>query len=251
MSMLRTINNFLGRFKLRIVRFPDHAITVEHQGVKYPYDSILLFRYAPWLLDHGFQSAYAVAKNNTLVDIYRCHELYSLVSQLTKIDGDILEVGVWRGGTGVMLASAAKRWKHACKVHLCDTFSGVVKAGSLDSRYQGGEHADTSIEHVRSLLAGLRLDNTELHQGIFPEQAPASLSGKKIAFCHIDVDVYQSALDIVHWIQGRMDVGAILVFDDYGFHHCDGITRLVNELSQTGDWLFVYNLNGHAILIKK
>lgn len=251
MNILRTINSIIGRINLRIVRFPGHMITVVHEGVQYPYDSILLFRYAPWLLNQEFQAAYVVAKGNTLVDIYRCYELYSLVKEIAYIEGDILEIGVWRGGTGVMLASAAKKWKHNCTVHLCDTFSGVVKAGSLDSRYQGGEHADTSIDHVKSLLDKIQLENCEVHKGIFPEQAPTSLSKKKIALCHIDVDVYQSALDIVNWVKSRMATGAVLVFDDYGFHHCDGITRLVNELNQTGEWFFFYNLNGHAILVKK
>ncbi len=171
--------------------------------------------------------------------------------EVSKIDGDVLEVGVWRGGTGMVLAAAALKWKPQCTVHLCDTFSGVVKAGSMDSRYQGGEHADTSVEHVQSLLHERKLKNCSVHQGVFPESADATLSDKKIALCHIDVDVYQSALDIVDWAKPRMVAGAVMVFDDYGFHHCDGITRLVNELKQTGEWLFVYNLNGHAILIKK
>lgn len=236
---------------MRLVRFPEHAITVQHEGQQYAYDSALLFRYAPWLLDEEFQAAYAVAQHNTLVDIYRCYELHTLVREVADIKGDVLEVGVWRGGTGLVLSSAAGKWKPQATVHLCDTFSGVVKAGNKDSRYQGGEHADTSAEHVQSLLRDMKLKNYEIHQGIFPENASETLSQKQIALCHIDVDVYQSALDIVNWVKPRMDAGAIIVFDDYGFHHCDGITRLVNELKQTQEWLFVYNLNGHAILIRK
>ena len=251
MNLLRSINKILWRIHLRLVRFPDHATTVQHEGKQYAYDSALLFRYAPWLLDDEFKTVYAVAKFNTLVDIYRCYELYSLVKEVADIDGDVLEVGVWRGGTGVVLAAAARQWKAGCTVHLCDTFSGVVKAGSIDSRYQGGEHADTSVAHVQSLMRDLQLNNCAIHQGIFPENAAAKLAAQKFALCHVDVDVYQSALDIVNWVKPQMATGAVLVFDDYGFHHCDGITRLVNELRQTKEWLFVYNLNGHAILIRK
>jgi O-methyltransferase len=105
---------------------------------------------------------------------------------VVDIERDILEVGVWRGGTGVTLAAAAQKCKPGSKVHLCDTFSGVAKAGSLDSRYQVGEHEDISVEHVKSLLAGMKLGNFEIHQGIVPEHAPASLADKK------------SALDIVN-----------------------------------------------------
>jgi O-methyltransferase len=48
-----------------------------------------------------------------------------------------------------------------------------------------------------------------------------------------------------------MSRGSILVFDDYGFSTCKGITRLVNELRSSGDWIYIYNLNKHAILIKR
>ena len=35
--------------------------------------------------------------------------------------------------------------------YLCDTFKGVVKAGSHDTAYKGGEHANTSIPTVELL----------------------------------------------------------------------------------------------------
>ncbi len=71
MNILRTINKILWQINLRLVRFPEHAVTVQHNGEQYAYDSALLFRYAPWLLDDEFQMVYAVAQHNTLVDIYR------------------------------------------------------------------------------------------------------------------------------------------------------------------------------------
>ena len=57
---------------------------------------------------------------------------------------DVLEVGVWRGGTGCLLAAKAQSLNRNATVFLCDTFSGVVKAGEIDNFYKGGEHADTS-----------------------------------------------------------------------------------------------------------
>jgi len=42
-----------------------------------------------------------------------------------------------------------------------------------------------------------------------------------------------------------------LVFDDYGFISCRGVTTLVNEMRNDGLWRFIYNINGHAILTRK
>lgn len=69
-------------------------------------------------------SAYATIKDFTLVDRERCYELWDLAKQSININGVILKVGVWRGGTGCLLAMAAP----TKLVYLSDTFDGVVKA---------------------------------------------------------------------------------------------------------------------------
>jgi len=41
-----------------------------------------------------------------------------------------------------------------------------------------------------------------------------------------------------------------MVYDDYGFEVCPGITRLVNEQMGMSDRIVFHNLNGHAIVLK-
>ncbi|CAN5496158.1 TylF/MycF/NovP-related O-methyltransferase [soil metagenome] len=204
--------------------------------------------YSPWMQDEEFKKTYEFSKKKTLVDIYRCYELWSLVKQTNKLQGDILEVGVWKGGTGSLLAKAASK---ETTVFLCDTFSGVVKAGSKDNLYKGGEHADTSLDTVTHLLKNLHITNASILEGVFPEDTGELIGNRKFRFCHIDVDVYQSAKDIFLWVWDRMVRGGMVVFDDYGFAACEGITDLVNhELAVRNDLMMIHNLNGHAILIK-
>jgi len=202
--------------------------------------------FSPWLTDSAFLAAYQQIRKFTLVDIYRCYELWSLAQQTSRIDGAILEVGVWRGGSGCLLALAAPQKT----VYLADTFEGVVNAGPRDTRYRGGEHSDTSEEVVRRLLASTGATNAQLLKGIFPRDTAASISGP-VSLLHVDVDVYQSAKDTVEWVLPRLLPGSIIVFDDYGFYGCEGITRYVSELrEQHPELVFLHNLNGHAIFIK-
>lgn len=205
--------------------------------------------FSPWLLDVDFQNVYSRIKNHTLVDIYRCYELWTLGQQFAQVPGNFLEVGVWRGGTGALLAAAVAHVpsKH---VFLADTFQGVVKAGSDDTVYVGGEHADTSATIVTELLGSLQLSNFHLLEGIFPEQTANDFDGG-LAFLHCDVDVYSSARGVVEWALPRLSPGGCIVFDDYGFSGCEGVTRLANELRADGKFIFLHNLNGHAIFIKK
>ena len=125
--------------------------------------------YSPWNSDADFRSAYEQAKNHTLVDLYRCWELWTLVGQSAKLDGDIIEIGVWRGGTGAIMAKKAALCGINGLVYLADTFHGVVKAGPNDTSYKGGEHADTSREDVETLIHNqLELDNVIILEGTFP-----------------------------------------------------------------------------------
>lgn len=207
--------------------------------------------YAPWRTDIAFIEAYEKIKDYTLVDQYRCYELWQLVAEAAKVPGALLEVGVWRGGTGALIARRAAALGIADTVYLADTFTGVVKAGEKDSQYRGGEHADTSEAIASDLLKKLELPNAKILKGIFPDDTADRVQESAIRFCHIDVDVYQSAKDILDWVWPRLSLGGIVVFDDYGFATCQGITRLVDEQRGRADRAVVHNLNGHAVVIKR
>ncbi len=250
------VNHVLGKFGYAFIRLSNGIdihpnFDLKRKGA-YAYEHLLLLDVlAPLSQDEEFIRTYDLIKKNTLVDVFRCYELYQLVYEVRHVEGDIIEVGVWRGGTGGILAAAAKRWKPNAKVWLCDTFEGVVKAGSFDTIYEGGEHADTSIEFVEKILEKIGTDNVTILKGIFPDQSGHQICVPNIALCHIDVDVYQSAADVVAWVRPLMKPGACLVFDDYGYSTCQGVTKFVDELRISDEWIFIYNLNKHAILAKR
>ncbi|SPO56698.1 putative O-methyltransferase [Pseudomonas sp. JV551A1] len=207
--------------------------------------------YSPWYADAAFMEVFERIQGLTLVDIYRCHELWDLLRQTAKVAGDVIEVGVWKGGTGLLAAKRLAQLESNKHLLLCDTFCGVVKAGANDTLYQGGEHADTSLEGVAALLEGEHLkDRVTLLQGIFPEQTGSEAEGRLFSFCHIDVDTYQSAKDIVEWVTPRLNRHGVIVFDDYGFWGCEGVARLVEDLADHPEYFLLRNLNGHAVMLK-
>ncbi|MCU1336545.1 MAG: tylF 1 [Bryobacterales bacterium] len=162
-----------------------------------------------------------------------------------------MEVGVWRGGSGALMAKKALLAGIADPVYLCDTFEGVVKAGSHDGVYKGGEHCDTSQHIVEDLLRTLSLTNARVLKGIFPDQTAHLIEpGARFRLCHVDVDVYESAKDVMAWVWSRMVPGGIVVYDDYGFRGGEGITKYVNEQMSESERLVLHNLNGHAIVVK-
>ena len=214
------------------------------------YDLLIAHGYAPWLLDSEFSEAYDCIVGNTLVDRYRAYELWSLVSQTVSFaPGDYLEVGTWRGGSGCLIARRVKEICPGSRVFLADTFAGIVKAGEIDGGYTDGAHDDASVDDVKALASRMTVD-VEVLQGMFPDDTGTQIEDRVFRLCHIDVDVYQSGKDVLEWIWPRLVPGGIVVFDDYGFNSCPGVTRLVNEESGKIDRLFYHNLNGHGVFIK-
>ena len=152
-KICKKIANVLGRDLLVL------KIKSGKNNGKPPYEQALPYAtYAPWLADNDFIAAYEKIKNNTLVDKYRCFELWQLIGEVSKLDGAIIEIGVWRGGSGCLIAKKAENCNIKLAVYLCDTFTGVVKSGENDTWYKGGEHSDTSIGTVENLVNELRLE---------------------------------------------------------------------------------------------
>lgn len=244
--------SFIYKILQRLAEVIGFNLVVTKRGKKDdPYELVSpKATYAPWLSDHAFNEVYTVIKDYTLVDQYRCYELWQLVSESSKLNGALIEVGVWRGGSGSLIAKRAQMLGIQDKVYLCDTFAGVVKAGDKDANYKGGEHADASKEIVEEIVNKLQLNNTKILVGTFPDETAKRVDDKIFRFCHIDVDVYQSAKDVVAWLWPKLTIGGMIVFDDYGFWGCEGVTRFVNEERNKKDRTVIQNLNGHAIIIK-
>jgi O-methyltransferase len=96
----------------------------------------------------------------------------------------------------------------------------------------------------------LELHNVHIVSGVFPDQTAELMASVRFCFCHIDVDTYASARDAFEFVWPRLQDGGIIVFDDYGFQHVEGVTRIVNELLAPKDRRFVYNLSGQGIFLK-
>jgi O-methyltransferase len=220
------------------------AVSNGHQGV-YPQAT-----YAPWSLDKEFLATYEQVRFHTLVDKYRCWELWKFVEQAAKLEmGDCIEVGVWRGGSGCLIAKKVQLLGMRTEVFLCDTFTGVVKAGQSDDAYRGGEHADTAESSVCALAEELGV-RVHVLKGMFPDDTGTEVENRTFRFCHIDVDVYQSARESTEWIWPRLITRGVIVYDDYGFAGCDGVRKFLDEWQSATNCIFMHNLNGHAVVIK-
>ncbi|MRR50626.1 MAG: hypothetical protein EG825_06875, partial [Rhodocyclaceae bacterium] len=170
--------------------------------------------FSPWLASSGdFRSYYEVAAARTLVSPDRCHVLYTLLKQAIHVEGDVWECGVYKGGTAAMFAKILRRlgpWK---KLFLFDTFEGMPETDADRDIHRKGDFSDTSLESVARYVG--ESDLCVFRKGLIP-QTFSGLEGARLAFAHIDVDIYRSILDCLEFIWPRLSFGGFIVFDDYG-----------------------------------
>jgi hypothetical protein len=134
--------------------------------------------------------------------------LRSAVQQTSKIEGDLAEVGVYRGASAKVIAEV----KGDRVLHLFDTFEGLPEPGRIDSAFHQGQYA-CGLERVREYLS--RYPNVQFHKGCFPQDTGDSVEDRAFSFVHLDVDLYESTRNALRFFYPRVNRGGVIVSHDY------------------------------------
>lgn len=159
------------------------------------------------------------AKPHTLIGRDRLESLQFLSqSALTQgIAGDIVECGVYRGGSAMILAHALINGPERT-LWLYDNFSGVLPPGPRDPQ-EGWRYvsSEPGLEiSVRSLVSEvLPSERCMVRKGLFAETFRQSLPSH-IALLHIDCDWYESVLLCLRTLAPLVSDGGVIILDDYG-----------------------------------
>ena len=200
----------------------------------------------PWESETDFLDLYEVVRDYTLLDRRRLYMLYSAVKVSNILEGDLAEVGVFKGGTALLISKLSDGKKD---VHLFDTFKGMPNtADSKVDIHVSGDFNDTSLAQVKQLLSNS--STAFLYPGFFPETAQ-DLKNKVFSFVHVDVDIYSSVLDCCNFFYPRLVLGGIILFDDYGFNSCPGVKQALQDFCSAQSLKELYLPTGQAMLWKR
>jgi O-methyltransferase len=142
-----------------------------------------------------------------------------------NIEGDVAELGVYKGATAAQL----NRLFPERTLHLFDTFEGFfgadVTAENGRSHARSGDFSDTSADLVRSRLP--YPEQTRFYIGRFPSLLPAD----ETRFClvSLDPDLYLPTATGLRWFYPRMNKGGVIVVHDYNNLQFSGVRDAVNE----------------------
>jgi O-methyltransferase len=183
-----------------------------------------------------------------------------------RIPGDIVECGVWRGGSMQAVAlTLLEAGSTDRELQLYDTFEGMPPPTDRDQRRHDGRAAaellaahgrDSRVWAVATLedvRAGMReldypSERIHFHRGLVEDTIPSE-APERIAILRLDTDWYESTRHELEHLYDRLSPGGVLIIDDYG--HWEGARQAVDEfLERTGEPLLLLPSASGRIAVK-
>lgn len=177
----------------------------------------------------------------------RMFALYEAVRYVSRagIGGDVVECGVWRGGSSMLAALTCLELSDVRTLWLYDTFAGMTEPGAEDVKWSGESAAAelaaedraagawstwayATLDDVRANMAGTGYppDRIRYVAGKVEDTIPAELP-ESIALLRLDTDWYESTRHELLHLWPLLAPGGVLIIDDYG--HWQGARRAVDE----------------------
>jgi len=163
---------------------------------------------------------------------------------LNKIEGDIAECGVWRGGSMMLMALALRHFGDTQRsLYLYDTFDVMTRPGDRDIDFDGNAMKTVwsqaardgkvigyggPVDTVKFNLQATGYPMTQMHfiVGDVLQTIPAQMP-PRIALLRLDTDWYESTLHELKHLYDRIVPQGVLIIDDYGW--CQGARQATDE----------------------
>lgn len=211
-------------------------------------------------IDPAFFQIQAAVGIRTMTSRERQYALYQAVNYVVDnhIEGDIVECGVWKGGSSMISALALKnKGQIDRKLYLYDTFAGMSAPTKEDVSLHGTQaqgkweaFADgdknlwdyASLQEVKDNLesTGYPKNNLVFVPGKVEDTIPAKMP-ERIALLRLDTDWYASTKHELEHLFPLLVPGGVLIIDDYG--HWKGARQAVDEYLSTQPPIFLARID--------
>jgi O-methyltransferase len=151
--------------------------------------------------------------------------LYKLVQEVnrTGVAGDIVECGVWNGGSAAVMGLADMEntgSPNRRSIWLFDSFQGLPPAGEKDGElerrnyFEGWNKGDVAKVHQVFGRVGVPLTNIKIVPGWF-DTTLVKAQLDRIAILHIDADWYKSVKLVLDVFYHKVVPGGFVILNDY------------------------------------
>ena len=186
-------------------------------------------------------------KEYTLTNPERIVSLIRAIEHIERynIEGDIVECGVWKGGSMMAALKALENLKSFNReIYLYDTFEGMSEPTEVDKSVRGESATKaffnkdevwsriecfSTLNEVENNISKIDYPNEKIHfvKGKVEDTIPKVKIPEKIAILRLDTDWYESTKHELEHLYPRLVKGGIIIIDDYG--HWQGCKQAVDE----------------------
>lgn len=141
-----------------------------------------------------------------------------------KVPGDYIETGVWRGGSSILARAVLRAHNQSSmrKLYVCDSFRGLPpEARNLDRRDSGWDKT-IYLEVPDTIVAqnfqkySLLDEQVIFAKGFFNDTIPPlSKHIDKLAAMRLDGDMYESTVDVLYHLYGKLSLNGYIIIDDW------------------------------------
>jgi len=184
---------------------------------------------------------YAVARNSLFRDPHQPYfELAFEKVQSMHVAGDYLEFGVYQGTSFILAARMAERHSlKAMRYFAFDSFEGLPEAEGR--KFNKGDYC-CSEESFTCMItkAGVPLRKVVRVKGWYDETLTNYTRKRhqlnQAAVIHVDCDLYSSAKVVLAFVEHLVQVGTILIFDDWYAFSNEADMRNFGEQKAFNEW---------------
>ena len=166
--------------------------------------------------------------NNNIVDLNRYFFLNLCIDYLLEenLNGDVAEVGVYKGNSAFLLAKYADHVNTTC--YLFDTYEGFDKRDikGLDSNITCEYFLDTSLDYVKQVVGE---KNVVYVKGYFPESIEQVSGIQSFSLVHIDCDLEKPISDALNYFYPKMIKGGFLIMHDHSSFYWPGAKNAIDS----------------------
>ncbi|MDE7322313.1 MAG: TylF/MycF family methyltransferase [Lachnospiraceae bacterium] len=163
---------------------------------------------------------------------YRTFELMANEIIRKKVEGNVAEVGVFRGTFSKMISAKFSDKK----LYLFDTFDSFDEDEFQEELTQGrcpeyflDGFKNTNVENVLSIMPNP--DKCIVKKGLFPDTTEG-IESERYAFVSIDVDFEKSILAGLRYFYPRLSEGGAIFLHDYNNRFLEGVKKAVHTYEQ-------------------
>jgi hypothetical protein len=193
---------------------------------------------------HGFVHHYIRGRAYSMLPVKRLDNIQECLNSIERdqIPGDLIETGVWRGGSVIFMRAYLKVFGIMNrKVWVADSFEGLpepdtekfpleAKAHSSKLMTEEFRHLAVSLEQVVDNFKrfGLFDDQVGILKGWFKDTLPVAPINR-LALLRLDGDYYESTRDSLTNLYPKLSVGGYVIIDDYGEDEWTYCRKAVND----------------------